>query len=116
NGPLFGLIAFAVLILIFIGLINFTGNREKKKFEDQLPDTLTLLSTSLRAGYSRLSAVEAVAGEAPNPTAREFGRAIAEARLGRTAGDALKGIVDRTPSRDFEWAGMALEIRRSVAT
>lgn len=114
NGPLFGLIAFAVLILIFIGLINFTGNREKKKFENQLPDTLTLLSTSLRAGYSLLQAVEAVAGEAPNPTAREFGRAIAEARLGRTVGDSLKGIVDRTQSKDFEWAVMAIEIQREV--
>jgi tight adherence protein B len=114
NGALVGLIAFAVLILFFIALVNFTGSREKKKFESQLPDTLTLLSTSLRAGYSLLQAVEAVAGEAPNPTAREFGRAIAEARLGRTVGDALRGIVDRTQSKDFEWAVMAIEIQREV--
>lgn len=114
NGPVAGLVAFGVLILFFIALINYTGNREKKKFESQLPDTLTLLSTSLRAGYSLLQAVEAVAGEAPNPTAREFGRAIAEARLGRTVGDSLKGIVDRTQSKDFEWAVMAIEIQREV--
>lgn len=114
NGPIFGLVAFVVFILLFIFVINFTGNREKKKFENQLPDTLTLLSTSLRAGYSLLQAIEAVAGEAPNPTAREFGRAIAEARLGRTVGDALRGIVDRTQSKDFEWAVMAIEIQREV--
>lgn len=114
NGPLFGLISFVVFIFLFIAVINFTGNREKKKFENQLPDTLTLLSTSLRAGYSLLQAVEAVAGEAPNPTSREFGRAIAEARLGRTVGDALRGISDRTQSKDFEWAVMAIEIQREV--
>ncbi len=114
NGPLVGVISFGVLILLFIGLVNFTGNREQRRFESQLPDTLTLMSTSLRAGYSLLQATEAVASEAPNPTAREFGRALAEARLGRTVGDSLRGIVDRTQSKDFEWAVMAIEIQREV--
>ncbi|HEY6635385.1 MAG TPA: type II secretion system F family protein, partial [Acidimicrobiia bacterium] len=79
-----------------------------------LPDTLTLMSTSLRAGYSLLQATEAVASEAPDPTAREFGRAIVEARLGRTVTDSLEGIVERTQSKDFEWAVMAIEIQREV--
>ncbi len=114
NGALFGLISFAVLLLFFVILINFAGGREKKKFEGQLPDTLTLMSTSLRAGYSLLQATEAVASEAPNPTAREFGRAIAEARLGRSVTDALEGIVERTQSQDFEWAVMAIDIQREV--
>jgi tight adherence protein B len=75
---------------------------------------LTLISTSLRAGYSLLQATEAVATEAPNPTAREFGRAIAEARLGRPVVQALQGITTRTQSQDFEWAVMAVEIQREV--
>ena len=114
NGALAGLATFGVLLLIFVFLVNFAGKREKKKFEDQLPDTLTLLSTSIRAGYSLLQAVEAVAGEAPNPTAREFGRAISEARLGISVPDALQGIVERTQSTDFEWAVMAIDIQREV--
>jgi tight adherence protein B len=61
-----------------------------------------------------LQAVEAVASEAPDPTSREFGRAIAEARLGRTVTGAMEGIVDRTQSGDFEWAVMAIEIQREV--
>ncbi len=114
NGLLAGVIGFAVFLLLSIAIVNFTGRREKKKFEKQLPDTLTLMSTSLRAGYSLLQATEAVANEAPNPTAREFGRAIAEARLGLTVSDALRGVVDRTQSQDFEWATMAIEIQREV--
>ncbi|MDH3189505.1 MAG: type II secretion system F family protein [Acidimicrobiia bacterium] len=114
NGPIFGGVAFVFLLVLFIGLINFAGGREKRKFEKQLPDTLTLLATSLRAGYSLLQAVEAVAAEAPDPTAREFGRAMAEARLGRAVGDALQGIAERTQSQDFEWAVMAIEIQREV--
>jgi tight adherence protein B len=114
RSPLAGLITFAVLLVFFFFLVNYTGNRERKRFEKQLPDTLTLLSTSLRAGYSLLQAIEAVAQEAPDPTAREFSRAVAEARLGRSVPDALDGIVTRTQSKDFEWAVMAVEIQREV--
>jgi tight adherence protein B len=114
NGPIPGLVFFVTLLAFELFLIRFAGRREKKKFENQLPDTLTLLSTSLRAGYSLLQATEAVASEAQNPTAREFGRAIAEARLGVSVPDALQSIVDRTQSKDFEWAVMAIEIQREV--
>ena len=114
GNPIMGGVFFAFGILIVIGLLNFLGSREKRRFENQLPDTLTLISTSLRAGYSLLQAVEAVAAEAPNPTAREFGRAIVEARLGRQVVAALQGITTRTQSQDFEWAVMAIEIQREV--
>jgi len=114
NGAVAGVISFVVFLLIAVFLIRFAGGREKRKFENQLPDTLTLMSTSLRAGYSLLQATEAVSTESPNPTAREFGRAIAEARLGISVTDALQGVVDRTQSDDFEWAVMAIEIQREV--
>jgi tight adherence protein B len=114
NSAMFGLIAFGALLLFFAFLIRYAANRERKRFERQLPDTLTLLSTSLRAGYSLLQAIEAVAQEAPDPTAREFSRAVVEARLGRSVPDSLQGIVARTQSKDFEWATMAIEIQREV--
>lgn len=114
NGLIVGLVTFGGLLLVFLFAIRFAGGREKKKFEAQLPDTLTLMSTSLRAGYSLLQATEAVASEAPNPTAREFGRAISEARLGVAVTDSLRGIVHRTQSEDFEWAVMAIDIQREV--
>lgn len=109
-----GLVAGVVWILLVMFALSWLGGREKRRFESQLPDTLTLIATSLRAGYSLLQAVEAVAAEAPNPTAREFGRAIAEARLGRPVVQALAGITNRTQSQDFEWAVMAIEIQREV--
>ena len=114
NSPLAGLVTFGAVLLIFMFLIRYAGNRERKRFEKQLPDTLTLLSTSLRAGYSLLQAIEAVATEAPDPTSREFSRAVVEARLGRSVPESLQGIVDRTQSKDFEWATMAIEIQREV--
>lgn len=109
-----GIVAAAIGLALLYAVVNFLGNREKRRFEGQLPDTLVLLATSMRAGYSLLQAVEAVAQEAPNPTAREFQRAMAEARLGVPVVDALRGITRRTQSEDFEWAVMAIEIQREV--
>lgn len=110
----FAVLTFVVFVLLAYVTVAFVGRRERTKFEDQLPDTLTLLATSLRAGYSLLQAIEAVAGEAPEPTAREYARAIAEIRLGRQVVDALRGISERTQSADFDWVVIAIEIQREV--
>jgi tight adherence protein B len=109
-----GAVALGVMLLLFLAVLQQVGEREKKKFESQLPDTLILLSTSLRAGLSLLQAVEAVVSEAPQPTGREFGRVIAETRLGRPVVEALHGITERMRSDDWNWAVMAIEIQREV--
>ena len=94
--------------------VQTVARRERVKFENQLPDTLNLISTSLRAGYSLLQALEAVASESPEPTGREFGRAINETRLGRSPVDSLKDIAERMQSVDFDWAVLAISIQREV--
>ncbi len=109
-----GVVALIIALFVLAIGVQAVGSRERRRFEDQLPDTLTLLATSLRAGYSLLQAIEAVAEETADPTRREFGRAIAEIRLGRQVVDALSGIADRTQSEDFAWSVMAIEIQREV--
>jgi len=108
------LVGAALAMALGAVLVQTTASRERRKFENQLPDTLNLISTSLRAGYSLLQAVEAVGGEAPQPTAREFGRAMSETRLGRSPVDALKDVADRMQSVDFDWAVLAISIQREV--
>jgi len=83
-------------------------------FEKMLPDTLTLLAGTLRAGYSFLQGVEAVAQETSEPMAGELRRALAEARLGRPVEDALGDIGTRMASQDFDWAVTAIRIQREV--
>jgi len=108
------------LVVAVVGLagagasVQAVAARERTRFEDQLPDTLNLISTSLRAGYSLLQAVEAVSSEASDPTGREFSRAITEARLGRAPVEALKMVADRMESKDFDWAVLAINIQREV--
>jgi tight adherence protein B len=114
QSAIWGAIAAAAILGVSVFVIQGIASRHKTKFENQLPDTLNLLSTSLRSGYSLLQAVEAVASEAPEPTAREFGRAMNETRLGRSPVAALKQVADRMESVDFDWAVLAISIQREV--
>jgi tight adherence protein B len=107
-------VAGAVVVVFSSLYVSHVASKEKKKFDMQLPDTLNLLSTSLRAGYSVMQAIEAAAQEAPEPTRREFGRAMTEIRLGRPLIDALNDIAIRMESKDFEWAVIAIAIQREV--
>lgn len=111
---IFAVVAGAVVVVFASLYVSHVASKQKKKFNMQLPDTLNLLSTSLRAGYSVMQAIEAAAQEAPQPTRREFGRAMTEIRLGRPLIDALNDIAIRMESKDFEWAVIAIAIQREV--
>ncbi|MDH3607450.1 MAG: type II secretion system F family protein [Acidimicrobiia bacterium] len=109
-----GVGAFVILVLVIAVGLRFVASREKSRFVDQMPGTLGLIATSLRSGQSFLQALEAVASEAPEPTSREYQRAVAETRLGRPIGGAMRAIADRMDSEDFGWVVMATDIQREV--
>jgi tight adherence protein B len=114
GGIIGALIGSGVALMAAAAAVSVVARRERSQFVSQLPDTLNLISTSLRAGYSLLQALEAVGSEAPDPTRREFGRALNETRLGRSPVDALKDVADRMESVDFDWAVLAISIQREV--
>lgn len=94
--------------------VSVKTTRRQAKFSDQLGDTLQLLAGSLRAGYSFMQAIDAVAREADQPSAAEFSRLVVESRLGRDVNDALNAMAGRMQSEDFAWVVQAIEIHREV--
>lgn len=108
------LIVFLLAVLIPPAVVQFLAGRRRKKFLSQLPDTLQLLSGSLRAGYSLMQGVEAVSQEIDDPMGYELRRIVAESRLGRPLEEALQDAADRMGSDDFSWAVMAIKIQREV--
>ncbi len=112
---LMGLIVGGVVGFVLpMAVLNFLGARRQKQFNAQLPDMLSLLSGSLRAGYSLVQGVDAVSQEVDGPMGRELRRVMTEARLGRELEDALEASAERVQSNDFEWAIMAIRIQREV--
>ena len=109
-----GLIVGLVSALLPVAIVSFLAGRRRKQFMGLLPDTLSLLAGTLRAGYSLMQGVEAVSQEVSEPMGLELRRVITEARLGRPLEEALDGVAERMASPDFAWAVMAIRIQREV--
>lgn len=108
------LIVAAAAVLIPRAVLSIAVRRRCRAFEQQLPDTLTLMAGTLRAGYSIGQGFEAVSTEIPDPMGRELRRVVTETRLGRPLDEALESVADRMKSDDFSWAVMAIRIQREV--
>jgi tight adherence protein B len=113
-GPLVGLIGGVVVLVGPFAFLNYRFRSRQLRFERQLPDTLTLLASSLRAGFSLMQGLEAVAAEIADPMRKELQRVFTEVRLGRAVEDALGDAATRMGSRDLEWTVMAVRIQREV--
>ncbi len=113
-GPVVAVVVVVGLIAAPFIVLKRRSSARLKKFESQLPDTLNLLAGSMRAGFSFVQGLEAVAEEATEPTRSELQRAFTEARLGRPIEEALDDTAKRMESRDLEWAVMAIRIQREV--
>ena len=94
--------------------LKFAASWRANKFESQLPDVLTLVASSLSTGFSLLQALDAVARDAAEPSAKEFSRALAETRIGADIDESLARLADRMDSTNLRWTGMAINIQRQV--
>jgi tight adherence protein B len=110
-GAILGGVAGFLLPVLFL---KFAASRRAAKFEGQLPDVLTLVASSLQTGFSLLQALDAVARDADEPSAKEFSRALAETRIGTDLNESLEHLADRMDSKNLRWTGMAIEIQRQV--
>ncbi len=122
-GTLLGLMIGKILLVPILGFIAFyaptfwlrmKARKRRNAFDDQLPDVLQGISSSLKAGHSFNQAINAMVKDAPNPTSEEFSRVMTEARLGMPIEDALQHMADRMGSADFEFAVTTVNIQRTV--
>ena len=94
--------------------LKFRQGRRLKAFATQLPDTITLLANSLRAGSSFLQGIELVTREARPPISEEFERVVREMALGMALQPALNNLSRRVASEDLELMVTAINIQSQV--
>jgi tight adherence protein C len=106
---LFGLLVAGLTAGVFLGMLGFGIGfllpefwlRNKIKARQKIilkmiPDTLDLLTISVRAGLGFDAALAKVVEKLPGPLTDEFRRALAEVRVGKARRDALRDMVPRT--------------------
>ena len=100
GAPAFGLLGGLALCGLGFMIPEFWLGRRIKKRQKRIlmavPDTLDLLTISVKAGLSFDGALAKVVEKTPGPLSDEFRRALAEIRVGKHRRDALRDVVGRT--------------------
>jgi tight adherence protein C len=73
--------------------------QRKRQIVRMLPDSLDLLTISVRAGLGFDAALQRVVENVPGPLTEELRRALAEIRVGKQRREALRAIIPRTDVR-----------------
>lgn len=112
--PPFILIAMALGACGPVGVLTVKARRRLLAIETQLPDLLTTIAASLKAGHSFRQGLQAVVDEGQPPASTEFKRVLTEARLGRPMDEALTEMSERVGSKDLTFVITAVTIQRQV--
>jgi tight adherence protein B len=85
-----------------------------KKFEEQFPEALDLLSRAIRAGHAFQTAMGMVADELPDPVGPEFKKAFDQQNYGLPLREALNELSERVSTLDVRFFVTAVLIQRDT--
>jgi tight adherence protein B len=105
--------ALAAGSLPFMWLMRLRSVR-MKKFEEQFPEALDLLSRAIRAGHAFQTAMGMVADEMPEPIGPEFKKTFDQQNYGLPLRDALNLMPERVPLMDVHFFVTAVLIQRET--
>jgi len=114
SNAFFGIAAVIASPFVANAYLSRAIRSRRKKFEEQFPEALTLIASSLSAGHTFLRAIQMMTQEAGGPLAEEFGRVVSETELGDPLLDALQRMADRLDMRDVDWVVQAIRIQQTV--
>jgi tight adherence protein B len=95
-------------------VILYQRRRRLEAIDEQLVDTLLLMSNALKSGLSLQQALELVVQEMKPPISAEFRRLTNEIHLGRFVDDALRRLAERVPLEDVRLATDSILILRET--
>jgi tight adherence protein B len=114
NNPVFVTFAAVATLVLPKYYIKSLSAKRLKRFEEQLPDALLMVSGAMRAGASLNVALESMIKEQKPPLSQEFELMLREQRLGMDFDTALVNMEKRNPIQDFSLVVSGLRISREV--
>jgi tight adherence protein B len=111
---------FAVIAGALVGLaapfgwLSYRRSSRLKKFEEQFPEALDLMSRAIRAGHAFQTALGMVGEELPEPVGPEFKKTFDRQNFGLPIRDAMNEMADRIAILDVRFFVTAVAIQRET--
>ena len=112
RSPIF---AAAFAVAGALGPLLYFSRRAKRRlnaFQEQLPDSIDMLVSAMKAGYSFQAAMNFIGQEVHEPLGPEFARFYDEQRLGIDVRTALLSMLERVNSMDLKMFVTAVLVQR----
>lgn len=84
-----------------------------KKLEDQLPEALTMISNSLKAGFGLLQSLDLAVEQLQHPVATELAQTVHETNIGSSIDKAFLDLSERCDSYDLDMVVTAVLVQRA---
>jgi tight adherence protein B len=111
---LLALVVAIVILMLPYPYLAYMKKRRCERFTEQLPDVLTMIARSLRAGHALSSSLELVGAEMPEPSGGLFKTAYEQQKLGLPVSDTLINMTERIESLDLRFFVMVITINSEV--
>ena len=112
--PLAALVIGLLAMTIPPWFISFKGKQRVRKFEEQFPEAIDLLSRALKAGHAFTTGLSMVADEMSDPVGAEFRLAYDRQNFGMPLPDALRALGERVPLLDARFFVTAVLTQREA--
>lgn len=114
NNVMYALIGALLGTLLPIVYVQYKKSQRAALLSEEIGESLTGMSNSLRAGYSFQQAMDAVSKETQGPLGKEYRRTLREMNLGVTTEQALQNLINRVQNEDLELMISSVLIQRSI--
>jgi Flp pilus assembly protein TadB/Mg-chelatase subunit ChlD len=102
-----------VPVAVFIW-VRARADRQRRTFDEQLPDNLQVIASGMRSGQSFIGAMDMAATDADEPARSEFQRIVADDQLGVPLATAVRRVAERMRSTEFEYVGLVAQLQRQT--
>ena len=111
---IFAFIISAVGWIVPVFIVKHYRKRRLKKFNKQLVDALTMMSSAFRAGLTLQQAMTNIIERSPRPLSQEFNLTVQEIRLGLSVEKAMINLSERVDCEDLELLVTSLNVARQM--
>jgi len=105
------LAAAIVAVMVVRGLFGWQQRRLAKQLFQQLPDTIQLVTSTVRSGLPVNEAFRIIARQMPQPTAGQFAIVCSEVGLGRPPEEAIEAVYQRTQVAEYGIFAVTLAVQ-----